>query len=79
VRDDATAHTIGTGQLWCGHFGPAEAAAGRARRSQEYRAERDEYAAIPRLRHKNWIAAHIRERRYELDLTQHPASEVLSA
>lgn len=48
----------------------AEAAAGRARRSQEYREARQEYAAIRRLREKNWIAAHIRERRYELDLTQ---------
>lgn len=35
-----------------------------------YREARDEYAAIRALREKNWIAAHIRERRYELDLTQ---------
>lgn len=48
----------------------AQAASGRARRSEEYRAAREEYAAIRRLREKNWIAAHIRERRYELDLTQ---------
>jgi DNA-binding XRE family transcriptional regulator len=48
----------------------ARAASGRTRRSQEYRAARDEYAAIRALREKNWIAAHIRERRYELDLTQ---------
>jgi ribosome-binding protein aMBF1 (putative translation factor) len=47
-----------------------EAAQGRARRSEEYREARDEYAAIRALREKNWIAAHIRERRYELDLTQ---------
>jgi DNA-binding XRE family transcriptional regulator len=47
-----------------------EAANGRARRSEEYREARDEYAAIRALREKNWIAAHIRERRYELDLTQ---------
>jgi len=53
----------------------AEAAAGRARHSLEYRAARDEYAAIRRLRHKNWIAAHIRERRYELDLTQQEVAE----
>jgi len=39
-------------------------------RSQEYREARDEYAAIRELRERNWIAAHIRERRYELDLTQ---------
>jgi ribosome-binding protein aMBF1 (putative translation factor) len=47
-----------------------KAASGRARRSQEYRAAREEYAAIRALRERNWIAAHIRERRYELDLTQ---------
>jgi DNA-binding XRE family transcriptional regulator len=47
-----------------------EAAGGRARRSQEYREARSEYAAIRELRERNWIAAHIRERRYELDLTQ---------
>jgi DNA-binding XRE family transcriptional regulator len=49
----------------------AEAAQGRVRRSQEYQAARQEYAVIRTLREKNWIAAHIRERRYELDLTQH--------
>jgi DNA-binding XRE family transcriptional regulator len=48
----------------------AQATSGRARRSPEYRAAQDEYAAIRALREKNWIAAHIRERRYELDLTQ---------
>lgn len=48
----------------------AEAAGSRARRSEGYREARDEYAAIRELRRKNWIAAHIRERRYELDLTQ---------
>ena len=48
----------------------APAASGRARRSQEYQVARQEYAAIRTLRKKNWIAAHIRERRYELDLTQ---------
>jgi DNA-binding XRE family transcriptional regulator len=42
----------------------------RGRRSGEYREARDEYAAIRELRERNWIAAHIRERRYELDLTQ---------
>ena len=47
-----------------------QAARGRARRSPEYRAAQEEYAAIRVLREKNWIAAHIRERRYELDLTQ---------
>jgi ribosome-binding protein aMBF1 (putative translation factor) len=42
----------------------------RARRSESYREARDEYAAIQELRTRNWIAAHIRERRFELDLTQ---------
>lgn len=41
-----------------------------ARRSEAYREARDEYAAIRELRKRNWLAAHIRERRYELDLTQ---------
>ena len=48
----------------------AEAARDRASRSEEYREAHDEYAAIRELRERNWIAAHIRERRYELDLTQ---------
>lgn len=47
-----------------------EAARGRGRRSETYREARDEYAAIRELSQKNWIAAHIRERRFELDLTQ---------
>src|SRR5260370_8826310 len=47
-----------------------QAAVGRARRTREYRAAREAYPAIRSLREKNWIAAHIRERRYELDLTQ---------
>ena len=51
------------------------AALGRAERSEEYREARDEYAAIRALRERNWIAAHIRERRYELDLTQHEVAE----
>jgi hypothetical protein len=63
-----------------GRIGPkgrlaTEAAQGRARRSEEYRDARDEYAAIRALREKNWIAAHIRERRYELDLTQQEVAE----
>lgn len=53
----------------------SEAAKGRARRSEEYREARDEYAAIGALRQRNWIAAHIRERRYELDLTQQEVAE----
>jgi ribosome-binding protein aMBF1 (putative translation factor) len=53
----------------------AEAARDRARRSDEYRESRDEYTAIRELRERNWIAAHIRERRYELDLTQKEVAE----
>ena len=51
------------------------AARGRARRSEGYRDARDEYAAIRELRERNWIAAHIRERRFELDLTQQEVAE----
>jgi len=53
----------------------AEAARDRARRSGEHREALDEYAAIRELRERNWIAAHIRERRYELDLTQKEVAE----
>ena len=47
-----------------------EAAAERAARSEDYRAARDEYARIRELRETNPIAAHLRERRFELGLTQ---------
>src|ERR1700753_999480 len=47
-----------------------ESAAERARKSEEYREAQAEYVAIRELRKRNWIAAHIRERRYELELTQ---------
>lgn len=53
----------------------AEAAKGRARRSSEYREARNEYTAIGELRRRNWIAAHIRERRFELDLTQRDVAD----
>jgi ribosome-binding protein aMBF1 (putative translation factor) len=53
----------------------AEAARDRARRSEGYRAARGEYAEIRELRERNWIAAHIRERRYELDLTQREVAD----
>jgi ribosome-binding protein aMBF1 (putative translation factor) len=53
----------------------AEAARDRARRSEGYREARGEYAAIRELRERNWIAAHIRERRFELDLTQKELAE----
>ena len=50
---------------------PAARAAGeRAARSEEYRAARDEYVRIRALRKTNPIAAHLRERRFELGLTQ---------
>jgi|SRR6185437_15825289 len=53
----------------------AETSAARARRSPEYREAREEYAAISELRERNWIAAHIRERRYELEMTQKEVAE----
>jgi ribosome-binding protein aMBF1 (putative translation factor) len=52
-----------------------DAAQKRSKRSEAYREARDEYAAIRELRKKNWIAAHIRERRFELDLTQKDVAE----
>lgn len=52
-----------------------DAARSRGKRSEPYREARDEYAAIRELRRKNWIAAHIRERRFELDLTQKDVAE----
>ena len=48
---------------------------GRSRRDEAYRDARDEYAAIRELRRRNWIAAHIRERRYELGLTQREVAD----
>ena len=48
----------------------ADAAAERAARNADYRAARDEYARIRELRKTNPIAAHLRERRFELGLTQ---------
>ncbi|MGB7685219.1 MAG: helix-turn-helix domain-containing protein [Solirubrobacterales bacterium] len=63
-----------------GHIGSKgktalEGAQRRGRRSEAYREARDEYAAIRELRQRNWIAAHIRERRFELDLTQQEVAE----
>src|SRR5918994_346089 len=52
-----------------------EGAKARGRRSESYRSAHDEYAAIRELRERNWIAAHIRERRYELGLTQQQVAE----
>lgn len=58
--------------------GESAAAAAARRRSARpgYRQARDEYAAIRELRKRNWIAAHIRERRYELELTQQQVAEL---
>jgi ribosome-binding protein aMBF1 (putative translation factor) len=54
----------------------ASSARKHAARSPEYREARNEYVAIRELRERNWIAAHIRERRYELDLTQKEVAEL---
>jgi DNA-binding XRE family transcriptional regulator len=48
----------------------AQTAAQRAGRSEAYRDAQEEYARIEALRAVNPIAAHLRERRYELELTQ---------
>ena len=50
-------------------------AAARAARSEEYRAAREEYARIRELRKTNPIAAHLRERRFELGLTQQEVAD----
>ena len=52
-----------------------QATASRARRSRAYRNARDEYALIRELRETNPIAAHLRERRFELGLTQEQVAE----
>jgi len=55
---------------------PAEQArASRASRSRAYRNARDEYARIRELRRTNPIAAHLRERRFELGLTQEQVAD----
>src|SRR5579875_2659528 len=51
------------------------ATANRARRSRAYRNARDEYAHIRELRKTNPIAAHLRERRFELGLTQEQVAD----
>jgi DNA-binding XRE family transcriptional regulator len=63
-----------------GHHSPIgrpaeEAAAGRAARSQEYRDAREEYSRIRELRKTSPIAAHLRERRFELGLTQQEVAD----
>ncbi len=55
---------------------PVERAnASLARRSRAYRNARDEYARIRELRKTNPIAAHLRERRFELGLTQQQVAD----
>jgi DNA-binding XRE family transcriptional regulator len=54
---------------------PPQATASRARRSRAYRNARDEYARIRALRKTNPIAAHLRERRFELGLTQEQVAD----
>src|ERR1051326_8443632 len=51
------------------------ATASRAQRSRAYRNARDEYARIRELRQTNPIAAHLRERRFELGLTQEQVAD----
>lgn len=53
----------------------ADSAAARAARSENYRAARDEYARIRGLRKTNPIAAHLRERRFELEMTQQEVAD----
>jgi len=57
------------GQSPVGHSA-ADAAEGRGKRSEAYRDARAEYERIRALREISPIAAHLRERRFELGLTQ---------
>ncbi len=52
-----------------------EGSVARASHEAAYEDARAEYASIRELRKKNWIAAHIRERRYELGLTQRQVAD----
>ncbi len=54
----------------------ADGAKQRGERSVAYRNARDEYAAIAELRERHPIAAHIRERRFELNMTQGEVAEL---
>ena len=56
----------------------AEAAQGRAERSEPYRDARAEYERIRALREISPIAAHLRERRFELGLTQQEVAQAAS-
>lgn len=52
-----------------------EGARSRAERDSAYREARVEYAAIRELRKHHPMAAHIRERRYELGMTQQQVAD----
>jgi DNA-binding XRE family transcriptional regulator len=52
-----------------------EAGGGRADRNEAYRDARAEYARIRALREINPIAAHLRERRFELGMTQEEVAQ----
>jgi DNA-binding XRE family transcriptional regulator len=54
---------------------PTEAASSRARRSEPYRDARAEYERIRALRQVSPIAAHLRERRFELGFTQEEVAQ----
>jgi DNA-binding XRE family transcriptional regulator len=55
----------------------ADGARSRSRRSAPYRAAKDEYDRIRELRKINPIAAHLRERRFELGLTQEEVAKAV--
>jgi len=55
-----------------------EAAKDRAERSQPYRDARAEYERIRALKEISPIAAHLRERRFELGLTQEEVAQAAS-
>jgi len=56
----------------------AEAAQSRAGRSEPYRDARAEYERLRALRQVSPIAAHLRERRFELGLTQQEVAKAAS-
>jgi DNA-binding XRE family transcriptional regulator len=61
-------------QSLAGHSA-TEAASSRARRNESYRDARAEYERIRALRKVSPIAAHLRERRFELGLTQEEVAQ----
>lgn len=69
IKRDKLASMTGAAQSPTGRSA-SEAAKGRAERSEAYREARAEYERIRALREISPIAAHLRERRFELGLTQ---------